>query len=176
MTPLKNQPALPEVTPDLGKGVAMMTASDYIHDLRQRGFMVYASEQGLYVNPRRDLSEDDKAIIRARKWELIATLHAEELKSTGANWMEMYERQTERLGQTKRELRDAEDRNEMLQMENHWLRQGAALQRNTASELDADLLKKVRFLCHPDRHGGSKLANDVFVELQHITERRGARP
>lgn len=154
----------------------MMTASDYILDLRQRGFTVYAADQGLFVIPKRDLSEQDRATISARKWELVATLHAEELEITSDNLMKMFERQIEKLGQTKKELMDAQDRIAMLQMENHWLRRDAALKRNPASELDDDLLKKARYLTHPDKHGGSEVAQEVFVALQHIQEQRRARP
>lgn len=36
--------------------------------------------------------------------------------------------------------------------------------------INGELLKKLIMLCHPDKHGGSMLANDVMVELLAIRE------
>jgi hypothetical protein len=174
MNVLENQPALPET--DRGQWSGMMAASNIITDLRQRGFTVYATEQGLFVVPKRDLSEEDRATIRARKWELMATLRDEQIGNLCDSLVEMRKHLSERLSQMEWKLRDAEGWIEMLKMENHWLRRDAALRRNHASELDDETLRKAKLLCHPDKHGGSKLANDVFVALQHIQEQRRARP
>jgi hypothetical protein len=31
--------------------------------------------------------------------------------------------------------------------------------------IPADVLKKLMYLCHPDKHGGSRVASDMFVWL-----------
>ena len=38
----------------------------------------------------------------------------------------------------------------------------------TARRIDADLLKRLRHLCHPDKHGGSSLSHNVFLQLGEL--------
>ena len=34
--------------------------------------------------------------------------------------------------------------------------------------IDADLLKRLKHLCHPDKHGGSSLSTNVFTQLSRL--------
>ena len=38
----------------------------------------------------------------------------------------------------------------------------------TISGIDADLLKRLRQLCHPDKHAGSSLSTNVFTQLSRL--------
>lgn len=49
---------------------------------------------------------------------------------------------------------------ERLENENKLLR--------THGGIDADLLKRLRHLCHPDKHGGSSLSHNVFSQLAKL--------
>lgn len=49
---------------------------------------------------------------------------------------------------------------ERLKNENKLLRTGGGI--------DADLLKRLRHLCHPDKHGGSSLSHNVFSQLTKL--------
>jgi len=142
-----------------------MTASDYILDLRQRGFMVFASERGLYVIPKRDLSEQDRATIRARKWELLATVRDEENKNLIDNMVEMSKRLGEKLAQTKNELTYAECRIELLKMENQWLRQDALRPKPAYELLDERTITEAIGITHPDKNGNSEVSNRVTAAL-----------
>jgi hypothetical protein len=165
---LSHQPPLPEETNQRSQGGGVM---DYILDLRQRGFTVYASLQGLFVTPRKNLSEQDKATIRARKWEMLATVQQEQMGYMARNtdvWMEIAEDQLRVLHETERKLKSAEGTIALLRL------QILVLEHN-ATELDDALLKKVRYLTHPDKHGGSEVAREVFMALQRIQAQRRAR-
>ena len=38
----------------------------------------------------------------------------------------------------------------------------------SATPIPADILKKLMYLCHPDKHGGSRVASDMFVWLSDL--------
>lgn len=60
----------------------------------------------------------------------------------------------------KNELVILKNRIERLERENELLK--------STSGIDADLLKRLRHLCHPDKHGGSSLSTNVFTQLSRL--------
>jgi ribosomal protein S14 len=60
----------------------------------------------------------------------------------------------------KNELVILKNRIERLEAENKLLKAN--------SGIGADLLKRLRHLCHPDKHNGSVLSHNVFAELSRL--------
>ena len=60
----------------------------------------------------------------------------------------------------KNELVILKNRIERLERENELLK--------STSGIGADLLKRLRHLCHPDKHGNSSLSTNVFTQLSRL--------
>lgn len=159
----------------------MSDASDYITDLRRRGFRVYISEEGLHVTPRRNLDERDLDAIRQNKWEMMAELwqtEANRANRQGEDHLKLGEDLADKLYATERALKSAETLRNLYRLQADMAMLTAnelradAMRRRPADELDDGILRQALYLVHPDKHGGS----EVFVALQRIKERRWARP
>jgi hypothetical protein len=63
----------------------------------------------------------------------------------------------------------AAEENLYLKRENLFLKQQLhKLYKQERQTIDGDFLKRIKHLCHPDKHGGSELATKVFQQLMKM--------
>lgn len=130
---------------------------ELVDHIRSKGFQLYIQNEKLCISPR-SLNSRQKAFMEQYKDKLLIGFILKEMKDTD-----------ELLDSYLKKVSNLQDKINLLELET--LLYGTKVSQSTIfgnSKIDQELLKKIRMLCHPDKHAQSQLSVSVTKEINNL--------